>query len=107
MWFRVKSSETGARRFRVIFVRPPELREVPAEVQFKVAPNTVADVTDLCAARLRVRQRQEWEDHIVARLQLAGGRHPESIELGLGRSQRFTVERCQTRGERIHKRIEL
>ncbi len=38
---------------RVIVVRPPERWEVPAEVQFEVAPNTVTDVTNLRTARLR------------------------------------------------------
>jgi hypothetical protein len=37
----------------VIVVHPPERREVPAEVQFEVAPNTVTDIADLGAARLR------------------------------------------------------
>jgi hypothetical protein len=38
---------------RVIVVRPPERREVPAEVQFEVARKTVTDITDLGPARLR------------------------------------------------------
>lgn len=37
----------------VSVIRPPERREVPAEVQFEVAPNTVTDTTNLRAARLR------------------------------------------------------
>ena len=37
---------------RVVVVRPPERREVPAEVQFEVAPKTVTDTTDLGTARL-------------------------------------------------------
>ena len=36
---------------RVIVVRPPERREVTAEVQFEIAPNTVTDTTDLGTAR--------------------------------------------------------
>ena len=39
-------------RTRVIMVRPPERREVPAEVQFEVARNTVTDTADLGTARL-------------------------------------------------------
>ena len=42
----------------VLFVRPPELREVPAEVQFEVARNAVTDTPDLGAARLRTGQGQ-------------------------------------------------
>ena len=38
---------------RVIVVRPPERREVPAEVQFEIAQNVVADATELGTARLR------------------------------------------------------
>jgi hypothetical protein len=47
---------------RVIAVRPPERREVPAKVQFEVAPNTVTDITNLRAARLRIRQGQQWKE---------------------------------------------
>jgi hypothetical protein len=45
-------------RIRVIVVRPPERREVPAEVQFEVAPNAVTDITDLRAAHLCTGQGQ-------------------------------------------------
>ncbi len=38
---------------RVIGVRAPERREVPAEVQFEVAPNTVTDITNLRSFHLR------------------------------------------------------
>jgi hypothetical protein len=41
---------SGGLLIRLIFVRPTEPREVPAEVQFKVAPNTVADIVELAAA---------------------------------------------------------
>jgi hypothetical protein len=37
----------------VIAVRLPERREVPAEVQFEITPDTVTDTADLGAARLR------------------------------------------------------
>src|SRR5271165_6338974 len=37
----------------VIVVRPPELGEVSAEIQFEVAPNTVTGVTNLRTTRLR------------------------------------------------------
>jgi hypothetical protein len=40
----------------------PKRREVPAEVQFEVAPNPVTDITDLGTARLRTWQRQQWEE---------------------------------------------
>ena len=45
-------------RIRVIVVRPPERREVPAEVQFEVARDTVTDTADLGTARLRTGQGQ-------------------------------------------------
>src|SRR5271169_943940 len=90
----------------VIVVCPPERREVPAEVQFEVAPNTVTDVTNLRTARLRAWQGQQWEEQVDARLKLGGGRLPKPIDLGLRRGQRFTVERGQTSDERIDKRVE-
>jgi hypothetical protein len=37
----------------VIVIRPPKRRQVPAEVQFEVARNAVADTTDFGTARLR------------------------------------------------------
>src|SRR3984885_7612427 len=76
----------------VIVVRPPEPREVPAEVQFEVAPNTVTDVTNLRTARLRTWQGQQWEEQVVTRLKLGSCRDPEPIDLGLRRGQRFMVE---------------
>ena len=57
---------------RVVVVRPPERRQVPAEVQFEVARNAVADIADLGAARLRTWQGQQWEEQVVARLKLPG-----------------------------------
>src|SRR3984885_14044422 len=48
------------------FVRPPERREVPAEVQFEVAPNTVTDITNLRTARLRTGHGQQWKEQVVA-----------------------------------------
>src|SRR5208283_616653 len=96
--------ERGRLRFgaiRVIVVRPPERREVPAEVQFEVAPNAVTDITNLRTARLRTWQGQQWEEQVVARLKLGSCRRPEPIDLGLRRGQRFTVERGQTPDERI------
>src|SRR5208283_1968021 len=71
---------------RVIVVRPPERREVPAEVQFEVAPNTVTDITNLRTARLRTWQGQQWEEQVVARLKLGSCRRPEPIDLGLRRA---------------------
>ena len=71
---------------RVLVVRPPEPREVPAEVQFEIAPNTVTDTADLATARLRTGQGQEWEEQLVARLELGSRRRPEAIDLGLRRS---------------------
>src|SRR5271163_1032062 len=70
---------------RVIAVRRPELREVPAEVQFEVARNPVTDIADLCTARLRTGQGQQWEEQVDARLDLDGCRHPEPIDLSLRR----------------------
>ena len=69
-----------------IVVLPPERSEVPAEVQFEVARNTVTDPTDLGTARLRTGQGQEWEEQVVARLELGSRRRPEPIDLGLCRS---------------------
>jgi len=40
----------------VIVPRPPEQRQVPAEVQFEVAANTVTDIPELGTARLRIWQ---------------------------------------------------
>jgi hypothetical protein len=70
---------------RIIAVRLPERREVPAEVQFEVAPNTVTDVPNLRTARLRTWQGQQWEEQVVARLKLGSCRRPEPIDLGLRR----------------------
>src|SRR5271169_90866 len=91
---------------RVIVARPPERRQVPAEVQFKVAPNAVTDITDLRTARLRTWQSQQWEEQVDARLKLGSCRRPEPIDLGLCRGQRFMVERGQTPDERLDKGIE-
>jgi hypothetical protein len=43
---------------RLIVVCPPERRQVPAEVQFEVAPKAVTDITDLGTPRLRTGHRQ-------------------------------------------------
>src|SRR5580700_6859525 len=91
---------------RVGVVRRPERRQVPAEVQFEVAPNTVTDITNLRTARLRTWQGQQWEEQVVARLKLGSCRRPEPIDLGLRRGQRFTVERGQAPDETIDKRVE-
>src|SRR5271165_1430325 len=83
------SSASGWRNgllLRVIVVRPPERREVPAEVQFEVAPNAVTDITNLRTARLRTWQGQQWEEQVVARLKLGSCRRPEPIDLGLRRA---------------------
>ena len=53
-------------RIRVNVVRSPERGEVPAEVQFEVAPNTVTDTTELGATGLRIGPGQHWEDHVIA-----------------------------------------
>jgi hypothetical protein len=71
-------------------VGPPERREIPAEVQFEVTPNTVSNITDLRSARLRTWQGQQWEEQVVARLKLSSCRRPEPIELGLRCRYRFT-----------------
>jgi hypothetical protein len=105
--FRNPGRRSVGLRIRVIVVRPPERWEVPAEVQFEVAPKTVADITELGAARLRTGPRQGWEEHVVARPKLGSCRHPEPIDLGLRRAQRFMVERGQTSDERIDKRVEV
>src|SRR5208283_1107961 len=88
-------------------VRLPERRQVPAEVQFEVARNAVTDIADLGAAPLCTGQGQQWEEQVVARLKLSSCRRPEPIDLGLRRGQRFAVERGQTPGERIDKRVEV
>jgi hypothetical protein len=81
----------------VIVVRPPERREVPAEIQFEVTRNAVTDIADLGAARLCTGQGQQWEEQVIARLNLGSCRRPEPINLSLRRGQRFTVERGQWR----------
>jgi hypothetical protein len=48
-----QSVRSVGQHIRVIVVSPPERREVPAEVQFEVARNTVTDTADLGTARLR------------------------------------------------------
>src|SRR5580698_9092853 len=104
-----RSEIQGGRSVRLLIrvvVRPPERREVPAEVQFEVAPNTVTDVTNLRTARLRTWQGQQWEEQVVARLKLGSCWRPEPIDLGLRRGQRFTVERGQAPDETIDKRVE-
>ena len=68
---------------RVIVVRPPKRRQVPAEVQFEVARNAVTDIADLGTARLCTGQGQHWEEQVVARLKLGSCRRPEPIDLGL------------------------
>jgi hypothetical protein len=45
-------------RVRAILVRLPELRQVPAEVHFEVARNTVTDITDPGTVRLRTGPRR-------------------------------------------------
>jgi hypothetical protein len=92
---------------RGIVVLPPERGEIPAEVQFEVAWNTVTNIADLGTARLRTWQGQQWEEQVVARLKLGSCRRPEPIDLGLRRGQCFTVERGQTPDERIDKRVEV
>src|SRR5271154_4447557 len=94
-------------RSRGIVIRRSQRREVPAEVQLEVARNTVTEIADLGAARLCSGQGQQREEEIVARLQLGSGGRPEPIELGLGRGQRFTIERGQTPGEVVNERVEL
>src|ERR1700675_2038622 len=92
---------------RVMVVRLPERRQVPAEVQFEVARNAVTDIVDLGTARLCTGQGQHWEEQVVARLKLCSCRRSEPIDLGLRRGQGFTVERGQTPDERIDKRVEV
>jgi hypothetical protein len=75
-------------RIPFIVVRPAERREVPAEVQFEVAPNTLADITNLRTARLRTWQGQQREEQVDARLKLGSCRRPEPIDLGLRRGLR-------------------
>src|SRR3984885_9026773 len=72
-------------RLRVVVVRLPERRQVPAEVQFEVARNAVTDIADLGTARLCTGQGQQWEEQVVARLKLGSCRRPEPIDLGLRR----------------------
>ena len=67
--WRGAAGASGERRVRVIIARPPERREVPAEVQFEVARNTVTDTvpspkllcraaTELCAIRRSLSQKE-------------------------------------------------
>src|ERR1700722_19927294 len=71
---------------RLIGVRPPKRRQVPAEVHFEVARSAVTDTAQLGTARLRIWQGQHWEDHLVTRLELGSRRHPVPIDLGLRRA---------------------
>src|SRR6202162_1409726 len=50
--FRNPGRRSVALLTRVIVVRPPERKQVPAEVQFEVARDAVTDVADLGTARL-------------------------------------------------------
>jgi hypothetical protein len=47
--FRNPGRRSVGPRMRVIVVRPPQRREVPAEVQFEVARNPVTDAAELSA----------------------------------------------------------
>ena len=69
---------------RTITIRPSELGQVTAEVQFEVAPNAVTDTTELGTARLRTGPAQHWEDHDVARLKLGSCWRAEPVDLRLG-----------------------
>ena len=54
--FRNPGRRSVGLRIRVIVVRPPERRQVPAEVQFEVTRNAVTDIADLGTARLCCRR---------------------------------------------------
>src|SRR6202162_6380159 len=86
--FRNPQRRSVALRIRVV-LRPPERRQIPAEVQFEVARNSVTDIADLGTARLRTWQGQQWEEQVGARLELGRCRRPEPIDLGLRRGHRF------------------
>jgi hypothetical protein len=94
-------------RIGFVIVGRPERRQIPAEVQLEIAPNAVADITELAAPRLRIGPGQHWENHLVARLKLGSRRRPEPIDLNLRRGERFTVERRKTPGECIDKGVEV
>jgi hypothetical protein len=83
--FRNPGRRSDGLLIRVIVVRPPERRQVPAEVQFEVARNAVTDIANLGAARLCAGQGQQWEEQVAARLKLGSCRRPEPIDLGLRR----------------------
>src|SRR5579863_872365 len=92
---------------RGIVVSSPEPGQVLAEVQFEVARNSVTQIANLGATRLRTWQGQQWEEQVGARLKLGSCRRPEPIDLGLRCGQGFTVERGQTPRERIDKRVKV
>jgi hypothetical protein len=71
-------------RMRVV-VRPPECREVSAEVQVEIAPKTVTDTAELGSAHLRSGPGQGWEEHVVAQLKFGSCRRPEPIDSGFGK----------------------
>src|SRR5690349_660586 len=77
---------------RTTVVRRSEPGEVPAEVQFEVARNTVTDVADLRTARLRTGQGKQREEQVIARLELGSCRHPEPINLGLCSGKGLMIE---------------
>src|ERR1700758_2073881 len=83
--FRNPGRRSVALLVRVIVVRPPKRRQVPAEVHFEVARNAVTEIADLGTARLCTGQGQHWEEQVVARLKLGSCRLFEPIDLGLRR----------------------
>ena len=55
---------------RLIGVRPPERREVPTEVQFEVARNTVTDIADLGTDACAPGNASNGKNKSIARLEL-------------------------------------
>jgi hypothetical protein len=86
-----------------IVLRRPKRREVPAEVQFEVAPKTVTDITELGAARLRTGPRQGWEEHVVARLKLDSCRHPEQCQIENPLACRACVRKAKGSDRALHQ----
>src|SRR5580704_2417305 len=92
---------------RPLIIRPPEPRQIFAEVQFEITRDAVTQTADLGTSRLLTGPRQSREKYVRARLELGSCRRPEPIDLGLRRAQRLTVERGQTPRVPIYKRVEV
>jgi hypothetical protein len=105
--FRNPGRRSVGLRVRGIVPRRPKRREVPAKVQFEVAPNTVTNVTELGAARLRTGPRQGWEEHVVARLKLGSCLHPEQCQIENPPACRACVREAKGSDRALHQNYRI